>query len=269
MKSAPWLVLGGAVAGFLGVLGLHRPAAPGALANRPAGQRQASPGAARSAGRPAPPAAGASPARSCRTGTASWPPGSAISRGRITGVSVPVLKTAEQFSQQLAAQVIPTLRNEVLAAQSARIQAVSGATYTSEAYAQSVQAALDKAHLRVSQDGLVSHAEPVMGTVVSFALYPGELPGPDLRAALQAACAVLHDADAVFSTWDPGSPLSLLRRGAPLSGGPPPVLAEVLGRLPAGPGRLRRLVRPVGHARRLRPHRAGQRLGGGPGAAHA
>ena len=69
-----------------------------------------------------------------------------VSGGRITGVSVPVLKTAEQYSQQLAAQVIPTLRNEVLAAQSARIQAVSGATYTSEAYAQSVQAALDKAH---------------------------------------------------------------------------------------------------------------------------
>ena len=26
MRSAPWLVLGGTVAGFLGVLGLHRPA---------------------------------------------------------------------------------------------------------------------------------------------------------------------------------------------------------------------------------------------------
>jgi uncharacterized protein with FMN-binding domain len=61
---------------------------------------------------------------------------------------VPVLKTAEQFSQQLAVQAIPVLRNEVLSAQSARIQAVSGATYTSEAYAQSVQAALDKAHFK-------------------------------------------------------------------------------------------------------------------------
>ena len=71
-----------------------------------------------------------------------------ISHGRITGVSVPVLKTAEQFSQQLAAQAIPVLRNEVLSAQSARIQAVSGATYTSEAYARSVQAALDQAHFK-------------------------------------------------------------------------------------------------------------------------
>jgi uncharacterized protein with FMN-binding domain len=72
----------------------------------------------------------------------------AISGGRITAVTVPVLRTAEQYSQQLADQVIPMLRNEVLAAQSARINAVSGATYTSQAYAQSVQAALDKAHFK-------------------------------------------------------------------------------------------------------------------------
>ena len=71
-----------------------------------------------------------------------------IRGGRITGIAIPVLRTAEQYSQQLAAQVIPTLRSEVLAAQSTRINAVSGATYTSQAYALSVQAALDKAHFR-------------------------------------------------------------------------------------------------------------------------
>jgi uncharacterized protein with FMN-binding domain len=147
MKAGAWLVLGGAVAGFLGVLGLHRPAASGALTQSPATQGQ---GPAASPG---------------RTAAAAGPPGTvtgsvvpygygelatrvAISGGRITGVSVPVLKTAEQFSQELANRAIPVLRHEVLAAQSARVQAVSGATYTSEAYAQSVQAALDKAHFR-------------------------------------------------------------------------------------------------------------------------
>jgi uncharacterized protein with FMN-binding domain len=35
------------------------------------------------------------------------------------------------------------LRNEILSAQSAHINAISGATYTSEAYAYSVQSALD------------------------------------------------------------------------------------------------------------------------------
>ena len=63
--------------------------------------------------------------------------------GRITDVSMANLQTAEQYSQSLAQQVIPILRNEVLSAQSARINGISGATYTSEAYAQSVQSALD------------------------------------------------------------------------------------------------------------------------------
>ncbi len=61
----------------------------------------------------------------------------------ITDVSVATIQTAEQYSQQLAQQVIPLLRNEILSAQSARISGISGATYTSEAYAYSVQAALD------------------------------------------------------------------------------------------------------------------------------
>ena len=74
MRSAPWLVLGGTLAGFLGVLGLHQPATPGVLANRPAQPTaKASPGAARVAGpRPAPAWPRArSPARWCRTGMAS------------------------------------------------------------------------------------------------------------------------------------------------------------------------------------------------------
>jgi len=142
MKAGAWLVLGGAVAGFLGVLGLHRPASSSALAPAPAGS-----------------------ARPGRTATVAGPPGTvtgpvvnygygelatrvAISGGRITAVSVPVLKVAEQFSQELADRSIPVLRHEVLAAQSAHIQAVSGATYTSEAYAESVQAALDKARFK-------------------------------------------------------------------------------------------------------------------------
>ena len=143
MKSAPWLVLGGAMAGFLGVLVLHRPATPGALAQRPA--QSASPARSAPVG-PSAAAAGTVTGPVVPYGYGELATRVSLSGGRITGVAVPVLKVAEQFSQQLAAQAIPILRNEVLSAQSARIQAVSGATYTSEAYAQSVQAALDKAH---------------------------------------------------------------------------------------------------------------------------
>jgi uncharacterized protein with FMN-binding domain len=135
-------VVGGAVAGFLGVLGLHRPAAPGALATGPA-QAGSTARATPAAG---PPGTVHGPA--VNYGYGELATRVAISNGRITGVSVPVLKVAEQFSQELADRSIPVLRHEVLAAQSAHIQAVSGATYTSEAYAQSVQAALDKAHVK-------------------------------------------------------------------------------------------------------------------------
>ena len=50
-------------------------------------------------------------------------------------------------SQFIMSQALPILRQEFLAAQSAKIQMVSGATYTSEAFAQSLQAALIKAHV--------------------------------------------------------------------------------------------------------------------------
>lgn len=66
---------------------------------------------------------------------------------RITDVTVPQLQVAEQYSQQLAAQVLPMLKNEAMTAQSAKIAAISGATYTSEAYAMSLQSALRKLHL--------------------------------------------------------------------------------------------------------------------------
>jgi uncharacterized protein with FMN-binding domain len=66
---------------------------------------------------------------------------------RITSVVLSQLQTADQYSQQLAVQVIPMLRSQVLAAQTARINGVSGATYTSEAYATSIQSALDKLHV--------------------------------------------------------------------------------------------------------------------------
>ncbi len=71
-----------------------------------------------------------------------------VSGSRISGITVPTLRTAEPYSQQLAAQVIPMLRSQVLAADTARINGVSGATYTSQAYAMSLQSALDKLHIK-------------------------------------------------------------------------------------------------------------------------
>ena len=53
--------------------------------------------------------------------------------------------TERPKSQFINEQAIPMLRSEVLTAQSAQIDLIGGATMTSQAYAMSLQSALDKA----------------------------------------------------------------------------------------------------------------------------
>ncbi|HEX3604413.1 MAG TPA: FMN-binding protein [Candidatus Dormibacteraeota bacterium] len=68
-----------------------------------------------------------------------------ISGGRITDVRALQMPTDRARSAEISQYAGPQLHDEVLQAQSASIDTVSGATYTSDAYAQSVQAALDQA----------------------------------------------------------------------------------------------------------------------------
>lgn len=155
MKRSPFFVLAGTVAGFVGVLGLH--------------SRAALPVASGTSTRPNPPAPTAGRTRAAPGSKASSPPAAGGVRGatgasvqfgygqlsvrvtadgtRITSVTVASLQTLEPTSQQISDAAIPVLRSEVLAAQSASINGVSGATYTSQAYDQSLQSALDTLHL--------------------------------------------------------------------------------------------------------------------------
>lgn len=71
-----------------------------------------------------------------------------VASGHITSINTSQLQTAESYSQQIAVQAIPMLRSEILKAQSTRVYGITGATYTSEAYATSVQSALDKLHFK-------------------------------------------------------------------------------------------------------------------------
>ena len=150
MKRAPLLVAAGAVAGFVGVVSFHTRAAPLTL---PGGGTGANPGRTPEATPSAPRIAGPSAIRSAVGASEQFGYGLldvkvTVSGTRITDVSVPTLEVAEYTSQQICEQAIPLLRTEVLTAQSARIDGVSGATYTSEAYAASLQAALDALHMK-------------------------------------------------------------------------------------------------------------------------
>ena len=68
-----------------------------------------------------------------------------IAGGKITDVTALQLPNDRQRSAEISGIVEPMLRTEALTAQSAQIDLISGATYTSDGYAQSLQAALDQA----------------------------------------------------------------------------------------------------------------------------
>ncbi|MFY9615396.1 MAG: FMN-binding protein [Candidatus Dormiibacterota bacterium] len=68
-----------------------------------------------------------------------------ISGGRITDVQAIQLPYDRPRSQEISQAVGPILHDEALQAQNAQIDTLSGATYTSYGYAQSLQSALDMA----------------------------------------------------------------------------------------------------------------------------
>ncbi len=142
--------------------------APGTAASSGGGQAGATSGAPSAS--TAPVASQSTPQAQSSTQAPSTPPaqGTALKSGRYSGpvVQIPFgnvqvqitvqggkivdvqpiqLPTAHMMSQQIGQYAAPILRQEALQAQSAQINLVSGATYTSEAYAQSLQGALDQA----------------------------------------------------------------------------------------------------------------------------
>ena len=63
--------------------------------------------------------------------------------GRVTGVVAVRLPSGRSRDAEINSYAVPILESETLAAQSANINAVSGATYTSDGYVRSLQSALD------------------------------------------------------------------------------------------------------------------------------
>ena len=68
-----------------------------------------------------------------------------ISGGAVTDVTALQLPDGDGHSSRISSIVEPMLRSEALQAQTASIDLISGATYTSGAYQQSLQSALDTA----------------------------------------------------------------------------------------------------------------------------
>ena len=68
-----------------------------------------------------------------------------ISSGKITGVTTLLAPSGVPHSSSISAAATPVLASEALTAQSAKIDTVSGATFTSQGYLASLQSALDQA----------------------------------------------------------------------------------------------------------------------------
>jgi uncharacterized protein with FMN-binding domain len=71
-----------------------------------------------------------------------------VSGTKIVNVSFRQLTAFDGRSQQINSDAAPILLQETLSAQSAHIDTVSGASYTSAGYVQSLQSALDQAGIR-------------------------------------------------------------------------------------------------------------------------
>lgn len=70
-----------------------------------------------------------------------------VSGGKLTDVTVLQVPDNGRYEEQIVSVALPILHSEALSKQSANIDIVSGATFTSQGYSQSLQSALDQAGL--------------------------------------------------------------------------------------------------------------------------
>jgi uncharacterized protein with FMN-binding domain len=157
MRRSP-LVLAATVAGTAGVLAFHphTPAVLPATASSPSPTPQATSSA---------PSNSSGSGSGTRSGTATgaavdtqYGPAQVrvtVKNGKIVNVDALQLQSRDPRSVQISTSSAPVLQQEALTAQSANIDAVSGATFTSASYDQSLQSALDKLGFKAA-DGSVA-----------------------------------------------------------------------------------------------------------------
>ena len=151
MRRAP-IVIGATVAGTAGVLAFHAqaPAVPTATAAAVTTTSAATTRTTTTTSSSTSTSAGSSTVSGSATGTAiDTQYGAAqvrvtVRNGRIVKLEALQLQGNDPRSVQISGSAAPVLQEEVLAKQTAAVDAVSGATFTSASYMQSVQSALDK-----------------------------------------------------------------------------------------------------------------------------
>jgi uncharacterized protein with FMN-binding domain len=136
------LAVTGTIAGLVALLAFrsHVPSVPTAAAEGTAGVSGAQPPATTS---PLPPGARSIDGNVANTVYGPVQVQVVVRNSRITGVSILEQPSSTMHDLQIGQVAFPQLISETLSAQSAHIDAVSGASYTSAGYIQSLQSALD------------------------------------------------------------------------------------------------------------------------------
>jgi uncharacterized protein with FMN-binding domain len=70
-----------------------------------------------------------------------------VKGGKITAADVLQVPMSDRHDEMINSMAVPVYNEEAVSAQSAQIDVVSGATYTWQGYTQSLQSAIDQAHL--------------------------------------------------------------------------------------------------------------------------
>jgi FMN-binding domain len=132
------LAVAGTIAGLVALLSFQTHAGPAAVGSLPAATLGPSPA-------PAGPVTVTTLGQTVRTQFDTIQVRIVTVGGRIRSVAFTKLTGDEQLSDLINAHAAPLLLQRTLAAQGADIDTVSGATYTSDGYRESLQSALDKA----------------------------------------------------------------------------------------------------------------------------
>jgi uncharacterized protein with FMN-binding domain len=162
MRRSP-IVLAATIAGTAGVLAFHPQTPAVQTATASPTTKTTSGGSGTSSGSGS--GSGSSGSSTTVSGTATGAAvdtryGSAQARvtvknGKIVTIEALQLQNNDPHSQQISSSAEPVLQQEALTKQSADVDAVSGATYTSASYTQSLQSALDKLGFK-APDGSVA-----------------------------------------------------------------------------------------------------------------
>ncbi|MDX6714931.1 MAG: hypothetical protein QOH30_1489 [Baekduia sp.] len=159
MKRAP-IVLSATVAGLAVTLGFHAhaPAAPPPTTTAQASAPSSSGSSGSSGSGAAPAAAASSSTKTVTSDVASNQYGNVqlkvtVSNGKVTKIEALQVPQNDRKSAEINAYAEPALQASALQAQSANIDTVSGATYTSDSYKTALQSALDKAGLSTAGAG--------------------------------------------------------------------------------------------------------------------